>query len=351
MSNKWLKQALFLSGGLNIVLVALFFYLVCRDSQARLFFAYKPTKVEKVIPPALLEGKSYEELIALLSNSQFRQAALSTLVSKFDFDLERASISHSIRRMNDEDFDKVIQFAKEEVYPFTAKGLYNRLPQSAELFCYTPGFVQLEMIFTRLNLPITRQTLISLVSEGSYETLSNYLLEQKLGANYGEERREQLLMDYIHDGSRTAAYLLLITDLEFAKNALTDDEIIDLLLLLNVKTGEASNFAKAILESHRSDVCKKKAFDRLSEYEGTMIAPRVAPQVAARFYPRPAEGELEPAWRERHPKALPNNMHVVELGESLWIIAKKHKVTIEAIIKANDLSSTTIQPGRLLKIP
>ena len=331
MSNRWIKQALILSGGLNIVLVALFFYLVCRDSQTRLFFAYKPVKLEKVAPPTLLEGKTYEELITLLSDRQLRLPAVHTLITNFDFDLQRACMQLTPRRMSNDDFEKVTHFAKEEIYPFTAKGLYNRLPETAELFCYTPEYVQLETLFTRSRLPITRQTLLTLASEGSFETLSAYLLEQKAGANYGEQRRQQLLMDYINDGSRTAAYLLLITDLDFAKNSLTDDELIDLLQLLNVQTAEASTFVKALLDSTRNDVCKRKALDRLSDYEGE--------EVAGRYTNRPGIGKLAPPWRERHPKALAPDTYVVKDGDSLWLIAKRHHVSIEALMKANHLQS------------
>lgn len=343
MQARWIKQTLILSLGLNCLFLALFFYLAYRANYSHLFFAYRPIEIEKSLSPTLLTGKSCDELVALLSDKTMRQSALATLVAEHDFDLERASPSCSLRRMSDEAYEQIIRFAKKEVYPFTVKGLYNRLPEAAEYFCYTPEYAQVEMLFSRSGTQVPKHTLLSMVAEGKFETLSTYVAQQKLGANYGEERRRDLLLDYVRDGSRTAAYLLLITDFQFAKDSLSDKELMDVLQLLNVKTGEAAQFVRVILGSKRPDEVKKKACERLEGYEGK--------EVAARFYRRPAEGALEPPWRERHPKALPTNTHVVQPGESLWLIAKKQHVSIEAIMKANNLQSSTIQPGRLLKIP
>lgn len=49
--------------------------------------------------------------------------------------------------------------------------------------------------------------------------------------------------------------------------------------------------------------------------------------------------------------AAPSRTHKVEDGESLWGIARKYDVTIDAVREANDMDSETIQPGQTLRIP
>lgn len=43
--------------------------------------------------------------------------------------------------------------------------------------------------------------------------------------------------------------------------------------------------------------------------------------------------------------------HVVGNGESLYLIAQKYKVTVQSLMNANGLKSTSIYPGQTLKIP
>ena len=43
-------------------------------------------------------------------------------------------------------------------------------------------------------------------------------------------------------------------------------------------------------------------------------------------------------------------IHVVKKGEGLWDIARQYKVTIEEIVKWNDLKDTKIKVGEKLKI-
>ena len=43
-------------------------------------------------------------------------------------------------------------------------------------------------------------------------------------------------------------------------------------------------------------------------------------------------------------------VHTVKKGEGLWDIARQYKVTIEDIVKWNDLKDTKIKAGQRLKI-
>ena len=44
-------------------------------------------------------------------------------------------------------------------------------------------------------------------------------------------------------------------------------------------------------------------------------------------------------------------MHKVRKGETLYSLSRDYKVTVEAIIRANDVPRNEIQIGQMLKIP
>ncbi|MGQ9863416.1 MAG: LysM peptidoglycan-binding domain-containing protein, partial [Bacteroidia bacterium] len=50
-------------------------------------------------------------------------------------------------------------------------------------------------------------------------------------------------------------------------------------------------------------------------------------------------------------RSSPERYHVVQKGESLWSIAKKYKTTPEKIEKINKLKSSALQPGQKLLLP
>lgn len=91
-----------------------------------------------------------------------------------------------------------------------------------------------------------------------------------------------------------------------------------------------------------SDEARKALLER---YKGEGSA------VAARLYVRPGEGQLRPAFREPVPAAPSPKKHIVEPGESLWLIAEKHGVSLESLMQLNGLQSTTIRQGQTLKLP
>ncbi len=44
-------------------------------------------------------------------------------------------------------------------------------------------------------------------------------------------------------------------------------------------------------------------------------------------------------------------VHTIEAGDSLWKIARKYHVTVEEIMKVNNLESERLRLGRQLEIP
>ena len=68
--------------------------------------------------------------------------------------------------------------------------------------------------------------------------------------------------------------------------------------------------------------------------------------------PQPAKPKQPKA---KEPKAKPAKVtlpvyHKVEMGESLYKIAKKYKISIKKLIYLNDLETVKIKPGKKLRI-
>ncbi len=43
-------------------------------------------------------------------------------------------------------------------------------------------------------------------------------------------------------------------------------------------------------------------------------------------------------------------IHKVNNGESLWTIARRHQVSVEQLMKWNDLQTQAVKPGQVLKL-
>jgi len=374
--SRWLLQTLILSAALNVVLVGIFFYFLIRENP--LHFSFQPKediKVEKTpLSPSFLgrlQALSFDHLVELLSDQRmveqgyrvcdFAAAALATF---YDFDVPRALGKRQlpIRKwlfdettftlypgLKEPDFATLIIFAQTERFPFTTKGLLQRIETSERdtqlltYFCHTPEFILLERLFARTGLPISKGTLLGMVREGGWERFVSFYERQEQRSDFSDKTRQKLLVKYVESGSKTAAYLLLITDPEYALKQLEDRHVAQMLELIDVKTKEATHFAQALATSPRSDEVRERAFRRLAEYCGD--------EVAGRYVPRPSEGNLRPVFRESPPAAPAPSTHIIQPGESLWLIARKYNISIELLMEVNHLQSTTIRPGQTLKIP
>ncbi len=372
---RWLLQTVILSATLNVVLVGLFFYFLILGNP--LHFCFQPkedVRIEKTpLSEAFLGGLqalSFDHLVEILTDQRiveqgyrvcdFAAAALATF---YDFDIQRALGKRQLPMrkwefdettftlypgLNEGDFDTLITFARTEIYPFTNKGLLQKIEanerdaQLLSYFCHSKEFILLERLFARTELPITKGTLLGMVREGGAQRFEDFYADQEQICDFSAPARQQLLINYMEGGSKTAAYLLLISDSEYALSHLEDSRIELMLDLLDVKTEEADHFVRQLVDSPRGDAVHKRAFQRLAEYCGD--------EVVGRYVPRPSIGELRPAFRESPPAAPNPSTHLVQPGESLWIIAKKYNVSIEHLMEVNHLQSTVIQSGKTLKI-
>lgn len=317
-----LTQALMISGLVNIGLVFFLAYFAMRERPPTPYCELKPATLSQEQVPladmrtcgvviAQLHKLSYDQLVAKLRQNQLvengyteRDLALSCLVAFHHFDLSRALPRESkpdqqrllmwkpagkdqsvplvmYPGLTDQHFESIIHFARTEKWPMTSKGLFLTLQKQkdemnidlslAEAFMLMPEFTTVELLFTRMELPIRKQELLEIVLDGNWPLLSQFVEQQKQVNDLSIARRQKFLLDYIKAGSAVAAYLLLKTDLDFAIKKLDDAQVIAILQKLSQKNPESEKFSLEMLTSPRSTSVWQQASLRLYEYAGEPI--------------------------------------------------------------------------------
>lgn len=382
--SKWILQTLILSGVLNAAFFGLFFYFLMWGNP--IYFAFNPEGKEEScqgLPPlspslmGRLETFPLCQLVDLLQDDRkieqgyrVRDFALGALAAFHDVDVERGLGKGSLAKrrwvweentfllfpgLKEEDFDALITFAKKERYPFTPQGLFKRVkaagPENCDLdllqvLLHTPQVVLLETLFARTHLPIQKKTLLALALEGGWEVVDVFYKEQQAKADFTDRSRGRFLVRAIEQGSKTAAALLLHTDENFVLNEMDDNQVTTLLTLLGSQSEAGLKCAQKIALSPRGDAVRDLAFKMVVEKTG-----KIPPELAGHFYEKPGLKELRPVFRQAPPAAPDPRTHIVQPGESLWLIARKHHISLEKLVDYNHLQSTVIRPGKSLKIP
>lgn len=332
---KRLSQALFVSGALNIGLLAAFFYWMVKDRPPTPYCELKPANSKEQQTPLAIDHSNseiirsfkrlpLEQLVAKLSNSTQvengytqRDLALASLVAFHYFDLDRAllgnqqpaqkrSIPFGKHRdgtiaeitiypgLSEEQFQAIINFANTEKWPLTSQGLFlmqknsqeMKDPSLADAFFLTPEFLSVEMLFNRADIPIEKGELLTVLIDGDWQMLATFNAHQRLSQDLSPARRQRFLLDYIDHDSKAAASLMLKTDGAFASKKLEDRQVLGILALLTEKSAESQQFAIDLLTSPRSDAVWQMASQRLYAYAGEPVPENVSHQtVLARFAP------------------------------------------------------------------
>lgn len=376
--SKWIVQTLILSGALNAALLCIFFYFLIRENP--IDFSYSPHETVATTPLPLsfsfldrLKAFSYQQLVEILEDERklehgykVRDAALGALAAFHDFDVERALGRSGIARrkwvgergvfilfsgLADKDFEGIISFAKMEKFPFTTQGLYKRIaqagieksdPELLNLMCRSQPLALLQTLFARAPHPLQKKMILNLAIEGGWEALERFYTEQKRRSDFSPTARSKYLLAVLEKGSPTAASLLLSTDFNFAVKELEDKDVIKIFDSLKEKSAASLQYAEIIAKSPRSDRVRAKALSFFEKNQGDL---------AGHFIEKPGLKDLRPVFRQAPPAAPPPGTHVVQPGESLWLIARKYGLTIESLMEMNHLQTTVIQPGKVLKIP
>lgn len=391
-----------ISGTLNIGLLATFIYFVIQDKQQSFAIELKPVAKEQVASTSSNEQYlraysflPYQELLLRLENKDpveegltKRDIALACLVSFHHFNLEKALGGLTLQKrqlslrhpdgsesidvgvypgLADYQFQAIVQYARTEKWPLTSQGLFYEIKRYLplhdisllEAFHLSPEFYTAQTLFTRSGLNLPFETLIDLLVQGDWKTISELTVSQRQALDLSADRRRSFLLQYLDQHSPIAAHLLVSTDYEFVLKQLDDAHILTILDICQEKTPELELLAKELLTSPRTDaVCKKSAARLYAFSNETFPEPYDHHQALVRFAPQaiqqadPLIAQAKAGLLESTPKnPVKKRVHTIEAGDSLWKIARKYHVTVEEIMKVNNLESERLRLGRQLEIP
>jgi len=338
-----LRQTLFISGFLNIVLLTLIFY----HWASPVSFEMPKSRPDV---PALSKHTSSGQLMISSYQMPFHQLvnrleeqgpvecgysvrdfALACLVAKFHFDLpraldgieppERLVTFHGQEHLgpfplypglSDHHYQRIVIFAKTEKWPFTAEGLFIRMQQHQEkipkslahAFMMTREFITMSQRFPDRNpLEVARMML-----DVDWTTCISALKDSL---------PEQILIDYLQAGSPTAARMLLESDFHYAVRQLDDSSTLRIFELLGETHPLSERYAEQLLQTPRGDDVWNLA-------------------------------RAQAAVHEKEPEEL---LYMVQEGDSLWKISRHYHVELDDLKRLNHLDSDNIRPGKILKIP
>lgn len=403
MESRWdkfrvLTIALIFSGALNIGLVMALVFSAFEE-PAEPAVAAKIGSQAGVMPANRqvlgdMLKLSFSELVVHLTNRDpveegysKRDLALSALVASHYFNLERALSSEPSQKrsvtlspgqtvalypgLTDEQYEAIIRYAYQEKWPLTSQGLFamlkkwpknGREPSLCEAFFATPEFYALQVLFQKTEASQEPVALLDLSLEGSWDALERFAKEQAKVLDLSVDRRRSLLLSYTSCRSSTAAQILLASDFLFAKTRLEDAGVLSLLNLLNEKTPLAERFCADLLHSPRTDAVWKAAAEKLYAFAGetspspfdlqAAVARFAAPSisVAAASAPTAKTAAAAPTAKSTTAAARARE-HIVQEGESLWKIARQHKVKVDDLIQLNALEKDRLLPGMVLRLP
>jgi len=398
-SSRWdkfrvLTIALIFSGALNIGLVLALVFSAFEDPDAPALSAKLTARTSPAEPANRqflcdLLKLSFSELIVYLTNRDpvedgytKRDLALSVLTSSHHFHLEKALSAAPIQRravslspdqmvelypgLADEQFQAIIRYAYQEKWPLTSKGLFlmlqkwpknGRDPSLCEAFFSTPEFYAIQTLFQKTEASQDPYSLLDLTLEASWDVVDLFAQDQVKSLDLSLDKRRSLLLSYLSLCCPTAANLLLKSDYQFAKTRLADGGVLLLLDLLHEKTADGERFCVDLLHSPRSDAVWKAAAEKLYGFAGDPSPVPFDRQAAlARFAALPSSSEPAPAPSVRAQISAAQasarfREHTVQDGDTLWKIARQHKVKVDDLIRLNDLEKDRLLPGMVLRIP
>jgi LysM repeat protein len=368
-SNSFLNQthslikALFISGGINILLLTITIYSYFTDRPTVPTLEQKPASEISLESPIAVDKScheviryfkslTYEQLVANLKDSRLvengytqRDLALAVLISCHHYDFPRALkgmpqpvqkrlIIDGMRQsgkalqviaypgLTDRHFQSIITFAQTEKWPQTTQGMFANLQKQKELdpslidaFYQTPEFSAVETLFKRADVKIEKNELLKVIIEGSWPLLNHFTEQQKVAQDLSPAKRQRFLLEYVKASSKSAAYLLLKTDLAFATKKLDDDNVLAILDLIDQKTPETEKFALDLLTNPRIDAVWKMAAKKAKQ------------------------------------QPVPERTYIVQNGDNLWKIARRFHVDIDSIRSRNHIEGDSLRPGNVLRIP
>jgi hypothetical protein len=202
-------------------------------------------------------------------------------------------------------------------------------------------------LFARAGVPLPQEYVVDLLTQGDWNLLQQFTQEQRMAQDLSPDRFKNLLTNYIRCRSLMAAKILLEWDREFILKKFEDPDLMAFIDLFPEKSTSLEQLLKELIASPRSDAIWKKAAEKLFAFAGLPIPDPYDHQVTLKTFvgdriivpPKKASGPLKG-----------KKTHVVQQGENLWKIARKYKVSIDSLRKANNLQTDKLRPGKELII-
>lgn len=387
---RWLTQALIISVSLNIGLLGTFLYFVFKDKITVSIDhrpAATPVPPEQITIQKVLSAYStlnFQELLLRLGMKEHieqgftkRDLALACLVAFHHFNLERALGGLAIQTrklffaspenqemieltaypgLADYQYQAIVQYAQTEKWPLTPQGIFFEIqsktvkdPSLIEAFYLTPHFHFIHTLFTKSGTFLKKEILIQLLTEGNWTLLNDVTQDLRKTADFTTDQRRAVLFRYLTENSKTAAAILVQTDPDFALKKLDDPQMLHLLDLLT--TYIPKFFAKELLASPRNDQIQKKAAAILYVLAQESIPEPLDLSLAKHLFLGTQIHEVAAPKIEPKAKQGKNIVYTIQPGDSLWKIAHKFKVSIDALMRLNNLETERLKPGKTLQIP
>lgn len=393
--TKWLTQALIISGTLNIGLIATFAYFVLSERQDALSLQLTTPKEspKEAIATNLQLFRSYsllpyQELLLRLENKDLveegltkRDLALACLVAFHHFNLDKALGGIPLQKrtlslfnpesqekidlfvfpgLADYQFQAIAQYAKTEKWPFTSQGIFYELKRSTgfkdpsllDTFYLTSEYHAVYTLFSKTGLNLSREQIVNFLCQGEWKILCDFAEKQRMAMDLTPESRRSLLLSYLDNHSSLAAQYLLETDFEFILKRFDDTQILALFDLCTEKTLPLEKLAKTLLASPRTDAVWKQAASFLYAAQNEPLPePYNHSAALQRFFPQTTAPIIPIKAPIPSPSAAKKKTHTIEPGDNLWKIARKYRVTVEDLMRANHMETEKLRPGKQLEIP
>ncbi len=309
--NKWLFQFLVISVALNIGLVLAFFLIFVKDIivpevlEHRPIYeetlAYNHNNADEILK---LQSLNFEQLVSKLQSKELiedgfmqRDLSLGLMVSKYQFDIAKAlnpKVPHArilaiegpngeitmkvkvFAGLIDEDFFKMLHFAKIERWPFTSEGLFRQIQEKGvnadtsllTAFYLSHEFIEVETLLQSTDNAFNKRDALDILISGDFQMLEAFASRQKVTKDLSKTNQYRFLLNYIEKNSKKAAQFLIENHGSVAVKKLEDTQAIKMLELLDEKNTYSEAFAKAMLVSPRSDNVWRLAAKRLFDFSG-----------------------------------------------------------------------------------
>ena len=230
--------------------------------------------------------------------------------------------------VKDYQYELIKGYIKENTYPFTAEGLFAELKIQKEAsptelvaaFMLSKEFIAIYTFVNRFFDNLPKEKLLLTLIAGTYKDIERFYYLYLENMDKPKEMIRYFLKTYCRYESRYAAEMWIDIVEHYILHQLTDEEIINI-----VKLTDRESFLQKIQSGVRNYGIRETAERKLPMDELVKI---------------PTKNETTQFIS-----------YVVKEGDSFWKIAHNHKVSVDAIKRANNLHSDLLKPGQKITIP